>query len=77
MNIVAPRVADNRPAIHWTKEVSSRYVQEIWTLAYYALKDAGKTALLEDMKRQISDSKGPAQTLKIISSFVRITSGPK
>lgn len=72
MNIVVPQEIDNRPIVYWDKKISTKYNVEFYTLAYYALRDSGKIASLNDMKEQLAACKKPSDTLKLIQRFVRI-----
>jgi hypothetical protein len=69
---LSPQAEDNRPAILFNKKISTEHNTELYTLAYYALKDAGKLSALKEMNRLIRVNKRPVDTLKIISSFVKI-----
>lgn len=62
---------DNRIVVPWKRAVSTKYLFDIYTKARYALIDAGKNYLVEDMKKQIQQSGSQRETLDIIKRFVR------
>lgn len=63
--------SDNRIVVPWKRAISTKYLFDIYAKARYALIDAGKNYLAEDMKKQIAQSRIQLETLDIIKKFVR------
>jgi hypothetical protein len=63
---------NKKPSIPWNKELSIKFVGDIWALAYYALIDAGKNDKLLQMQDSLKANQEPKEVLNIIQRFVDI-----
>ena len=71
MAVSLVKAEDSRVPVFFSKKVSTAYIGELYGLAINALKQAGKSRELAEMKERINRSGSAAETLKIMQVYVR------
>lgn len=62
---------DTRVVAKWDGPISVKFYGELYSIAKYALIDAGESPLATRMRMNIAKAKNQREGLKIIEQFVR------
>lgn len=63
---------DNRLKVEWKKAVTVRHFAHLYSLACYALEDAGRMWERDNLRRLVNEvSKSQQESLKYIEQYVR------